>query len=765
MVQQRSRSGWSCSLRGLRCCVAVWQPGCQVHDPGRRSNQVDRPSGRGVVTVSVSLDQSALAAIGGAPALAAQLQDADLAAAGWTVTGPGPGPGSTTVVVGQPPATPPRRRPAPWWPSWPGSGPAGSRPFRLSVDRSATASGGRDRRCTGEVDLTCGVDCFGDSGLTSALGFPTGRQPGLRWRRRPASSPDQVFTFSLDARLPGSLVSTNGTPRPDGTLQLDAPARAATASSPRSTRTWNTGRIVAVSVAGAAWSCVARPCWWVRRCVAGVAPRRRRSGAVGRRRRSCTVEAARRPGASPEAVAPPFVGFRAWPVCEPSTAAPSAALTAPRWAGRCPACGAWNSLVEELERPAPVRARTTLARRRTASGARGPDRYRRRRRGAACRPASPSSTGCSAAGSLPGSVTLLGGEPGIGKSTLLLQALAAMARRGGRGLLVSAEESPAQVRRRAERLDALVPGLWLVGRDVAAGHPGRHRGDPAGRGGGRLHPDRVGPRARIRARVGGAGAGLRPAAGGAGQGGRPDHDPGRPRDQGGHAGRSPAARAPRGHGAVVRGRSPSRPPAAPVGQAPFRADRGARAVRDDRRRSARAWPMPAGCSWSTGAPGTPGSVVFPSMEGQRPAAGRDPGPGRARPRCPAPAARRPASTPAAWPCCWRCSTGAPAWPSASTTSTSRSSAGCGSPIPAPTWPCAWRWRRPSPASRWATTWWCSARSGSAARSARWPIRPRRLAEAARLGFTPGPGAGSRSRTEAPLALRRVPHPGASPGRL
>jgi DNA repair protein RadA/Sms len=65
-------------------------------------------------------------------------------------------------------------------------------------------------------------------------------------------------------------------------------------------------------------------------------------------------------------------------------------------------------------------------------------------------------------GLLPESVTLLGGEPGIGKSTLVLQALAAMARSGRRGLLVSAEESPAQVRRRAERLGALVPNLWMV---------------------------------------------------------------------------------------------------------------------------------------------------------------------------------------------------------------------------------------------------------------------------------------------------------------
>jgi DNA repair protein RadA/Sms len=65
-------------------------------------------------------------------------------------------------------------------------------------------------------------------------------------------------------------------------------------------------------------------------------------------------------------------------------------------------------------------------------------------------------------GFVPGSVTLLGGEPGIGKSTLLLQALAAMAAPGRSVLLVTAEESARQVRLRAERLDALVPELHLV---------------------------------------------------------------------------------------------------------------------------------------------------------------------------------------------------------------------------------------------------------------------------------------------------------------
>jgi DNA repair protein RadA/Sms len=62
-------------------------------------------------------------------------------------------------------------------------------------------------------------------------------------------------------------------------------------------------------------------------------------------------------------------------------------------------------------------------------------------------------------GIVPGSVLLLGGEPGIGKSTLLLQLLAAWP---GRSLYVSAEESAPQVRLRAERLGALRNDLWLL---------------------------------------------------------------------------------------------------------------------------------------------------------------------------------------------------------------------------------------------------------------------------------------------------------------
>ncbi len=65
-------------------------------------------------------------------------------------------------------------------------------------------------------------------------------------------------------------------------------------------------------------------------------------------------------------------------------------------------------------------------------------------------------------GLVAGSVTLLGGEPGIGKSTLTLQLLGAIAASGRRGLLVSAEESPQQVQLRAGRLGARRDGVWIV---------------------------------------------------------------------------------------------------------------------------------------------------------------------------------------------------------------------------------------------------------------------------------------------------------------
>jgi DNA repair protein RadA/Sms len=117
-----------------------------------------------------------------------------------------------------------------------------------------------------------------------------------------------------------------------------------------------------------------------------------------------------------------------------------------KWLGRCPECGEWNSYVEET--------RSTRA---GGAGPAGPARSRPLSE-LATTAGSRLSTGLSGldrvlgGGLVPGSVVLVGGEPGIGKSTLLLQAARALAGASSSVLYVAAEESGEQVRLRAERL-------------------------------------------------------------------------------------------------------------------------------------------------------------------------------------------------------------------------------------------------------------------------------------------------------------------------
>ena len=128
-----------------------------------------------------------------------------------------------------------------------------------------------------------------------------------------------------------------------------------------------------------------------------------------------------------------------------------------RWLGKCPGCGSFGTLVEEAP---PPRATGTGS----VGTAQTPLRLDQVEVGAATR----IPTGLSeldrvlGGGLVPGSVSLLGGEPGIGKSTLLLQMASAMAVAGHRVLYVSAEDSRQQVRLRAERLGTLAAQLWLV---------------------------------------------------------------------------------------------------------------------------------------------------------------------------------------------------------------------------------------------------------------------------------------------------------------
>jgi DNA repair protein RadA/Sms len=129
-----------------------------------------------------------------------------------------------------------------------------------------------------------------------------------------------------------------------------------------------------------------------------------------------------------------------------------------RWLGRCPDCQQWNSLVEEqpvaetvggrrtprdpAAAPQPISDLIPATEARRSSGIDELDRVL-------------------GGGVVPGSVVLIGGDPGIGKSTLVLQALAALARHGT-CLYVSGEESPQQLKMRADRLAAIAPHLLVL---------------------------------------------------------------------------------------------------------------------------------------------------------------------------------------------------------------------------------------------------------------------------------------------------------------
>ncbi len=134
----------------------------------------------------------------------------------------------------------------------------------------------------------------------------------------------------------------------------------------------------------------------------------------------------------------------------PSFTCQSCGAAHSKWSGRCDACGAWNSIVEEEPLSSGPASKTLGAARgqkvqlsdlateeapppRTISGLEEFDRVL-------------------GGGLVPASAILVGGDPGIGKSTLLLQATASFARKGLKCLYISGEEAAAQVRMRAQRL-------------------------------------------------------------------------------------------------------------------------------------------------------------------------------------------------------------------------------------------------------------------------------------------------------------------------
>ena len=131
-----------------------------------------------------------------------------------------------------------------------------------------------------------------------------------------------------------------------------------------------------------------------------------------------------------------------------------------KWLGKCPECGEWNSLVEERVVP-------------TAKGAaRGGFRLREAKVIAYDEIESQDDTRISSGvtefdrvlggGIVPGTLVLLGGDPGIGKSTLLLQVADKLSASGSSVLYISGEESERQIKLRGERLGVKAPNLLLL---------------------------------------------------------------------------------------------------------------------------------------------------------------------------------------------------------------------------------------------------------------------------------------------------------------
>ncbi len=134
-----------------------------------------------------------------------------------------------------------------------------------------------------------------------------------------------------------------------------------------------------------------------------------------------------------------------------------------KWLGKCPACGGWNTYVEEAVEPR--RQRAQAAGGRSVAGQREVVALEEVSAGA---DAGRLTTGSSeldrvlGGGLVAGSCVLLGGDPGIGKSTLALQLARGVAASAGTVLYVAGEEAPAQVRLRAERVGATVAGILVL---------------------------------------------------------------------------------------------------------------------------------------------------------------------------------------------------------------------------------------------------------------------------------------------------------------
>ncbi|MGY3746688.1 DNA repair protein RadA [Vagococcus salmoninarum] len=122
----------------------------------------------------------------------------------------------------------------------------------------------------------------------------------------------------------------------------------------------------------------------------------------------------------------------------------------PKYLGRCPNCGAWNEMLEvKIQEEASRNSRVSMAGRRTTATKLGDVTSRKELR---VKTKLDELNRVLGGGVVPGSLVLIGGDPGIGKSTLLLQVSQQLHQSGGKVLYVSGEESAEQIKMRAERL-------------------------------------------------------------------------------------------------------------------------------------------------------------------------------------------------------------------------------------------------------------------------------------------------------------------------
>ena len=122
-----------------------------------------------------------------------------------------------------------------------------------------------------------------------------------------------------------------------------------------------------------------------------------------------------------------------------------------KWSGKCDACGGWNTIVEEIA--SAVVPAGTGAVKRVRGRPFALEDLKTEDEAPPRRPTGiPEFDRVCGGGLVPGSALLVGGDPGVGKSTLILQALAAYAKSGGKAVYISGEEAMAQVRMRAARM-------------------------------------------------------------------------------------------------------------------------------------------------------------------------------------------------------------------------------------------------------------------------------------------------------------------------